>query len=129
MTEPTTGRHPDADLLADLAAEVLPRDQALAVEQHVLGCETCARELGDAEGIRRLLRDDPVGPMPVEVAARLDAALRKESLWAAAQTVEAPAVTELPAGRSTRRGRAGTACRPPVRCRRSPSSTSPTRPR
>ena len=90
MSEPTTGGHPDADLLADLAAEVLPRDQTLTVEQHVFGCSLCATRLADAEGIRRLLREDPVGPMPVDVAARLDAALRREGLWAAAQTVEAP---------------------------------------
>ena len=97
MSQPSTG-HPDADLLADLAADALPREQALAVEQHVVTCTWCAGLLAEAEGVRRVLRDDPVGPMPAEVAARLEAALQREALWAAAQTVEAPAVTE-PIGR------------------------------
>jgi negative regulator of sigma E activity len=96
MSEPATD-HPGTDLLADLAAEVLPREQALAVEQHVLGCARCTGLLGDAEGIRRVLRDDPVGPMPADVAARLDAALQRESRWAPESVTQAPAAQPEPA--------------------------------
>lgn len=97
MSQPTgptamPGGHPDPDLLADLVAAVLPPEQALGVEQHVVGCAQCAALLGDAEGVRRLLLEDPVGPIPADVAARLDAALQREALWASAQTVEGPAV-------------------------------------
>jgi hypothetical protein len=68
-------QHPDDDLLADLAAQVLPDDVAARVQAHVTGCGRCTDLLADAEGIRVLLRDDDPGPIPQDVAARIEAAL------------------------------------------------------
>jgi hypothetical protein len=67
--------HPDPDLLADLAAEVLPEDLARRVETHVVGCESCADQLAEAEGIRGLLRRQDVPTLPEDVADRIGVAL------------------------------------------------------
>jgi hypothetical protein len=77
---PTAGDHPDADVLADLAAEVLPAPQAEELEAHVRTCSQCAGLLGEAERVRRVLRAADPGPIPADVAARLDAAVAAE--WA-----------------------------------------------
>jgi hypothetical protein len=76
--------HPDGDLLADLAAEVLPEDLARRVEAHVLGCERCADALAAAEGIRGLLRRQAVPALPEDVADRIGATLANLRLGAAA---------------------------------------------
>jgi len=70
------GRHPDDDVLADLAADVLPLDQARAVEAHVLSCDRCASLLSDAEHVRALLLADDAGPVPPEIWSRIEAALQ-----------------------------------------------------
>src|SRR4051812_76561 len=70
------GQHPDDDLLADLAADVLPLDQARAVEAHVMSCDRCASLLSDAEHVRGLLLADDAGPVPPEIWHRIEAALR-----------------------------------------------------
>ena len=67
--------HPDHDLLADLAADVLPGDVAQPVQQHVMGCRSCASLLAEAEGIRTLLRRGEPEPMPDDVLALLERAL------------------------------------------------------
>jgi hypothetical protein len=73
------GRHPDDDQLADLAADVLPVDQARGVEAHVLACDRCASLLSDAERVRGLLLADDAGPVPPEIWSRIEAALRAAS--------------------------------------------------
>jgi hypothetical protein len=73
------GRHPDDDQLADLAADVLPVDQARAVEAHVLSCDRCASLLSDAERVRGLLLADDAGPVPPEIWSRIEAALQAAS--------------------------------------------------
>src|SRR4051794_36087607 len=73
------GRHPDDDQLADLAADVLPVDQARAVEAHVLACDRCASLLSDAERVRGLLLADDAGPVPPEIWSRIEAALQAAS--------------------------------------------------
>jgi hypothetical protein len=73
------GRHPDDDLLADLAADVLPLEQARAVEAHVLACDRCASLLSDAERVRALLLADDAGPVPPKIWSRIEAALQAQS--------------------------------------------------
>jgi hypothetical protein len=70
--------HPDDDLLADLAADVLPTHQARAVEAHVMACARCTSLLTDAAQMRNVLLSDDPGPMPPDILARLDQALQIE---------------------------------------------------
>lgn len=72
---PGTSDHPDHDLLADLAAEVLADDLAGQVQEHVVDCPECAGLLAEAEGIRTLLRQGEPERMPDDVMERLAAAL------------------------------------------------------
>jgi hypothetical protein len=76
--------HPDADLLADLAADVLPQDLARRVETHVVDCDRCAGLLAEAEGIRGLLRRELPPAMPEDVADRIGAAIAALRLGPAA---------------------------------------------
>ena len=74
-----TGRHPDDEMLSDLAADLLPPDQAQTVQDHVIACSLCADLLADAERVRRVLRGGQVEPMPAELWDRLDAVLAAEA--------------------------------------------------
>jgi hypothetical protein len=86
------GRHPDDDQLADLAADVLPVDQARAVEAHVLACDRCASLLSDAERVRGLLLADDAGPVPPEIWSRIEAALQAASPTSTSPTSSSPSV-------------------------------------
>ena len=98
-TQPSVpGEHPDHDLLADLAAEVLPDDLAGQVQDHVIGCSGCASLLAEAEGIRSLLRQGEPVRMPEDVLARLERAVvaaRNDDTAAEAGPVTRPAGNEL----------------------------------
>jgi len=72
---PVPSEHPNNDLLADLAAEVLPDDLAGHVQDHVIGCSLCAALLADAEGVRSMLLQVEPEQMPAEVLTRLEQAL------------------------------------------------------
>ena len=78
MTD-ASSMHPDVNALADLAADVLPVEEARAVEAHVIQCPDCADLLADSERIRPLLLSDDVGPMPDDVWGRLSGVLAEES--------------------------------------------------
>lgn len=67
--------HPEDELLADLAADVLPIDVARQVEAHVIGCARCSQVLSSAESISALIRQAPPETMPPQVRARLEQAL------------------------------------------------------
>ena len=70
------GAHLDAERVGDLVEGLLPDDEARVATRHVARCPDCGRLRADYEALPRLLTDlPPVGPMPPDVAARLDAAL------------------------------------------------------
>lgn len=73
---PVPSEHPNDDLLADLAAEVLAADLAGSVRDHVVGCSRCAALLADAEGVRSMLLQIEPEQMPNEVLARLEQAMQ-----------------------------------------------------
>jgi hypothetical protein len=72
---PVPSEHPNNDLLADLAAEVLPDDLAGHVQDHVMVCGLCAGLLADAEGVRQMLLQVEPEQMPDEVLIRIERAL------------------------------------------------------
>ncbi|HST83864.1 MAG TPA: hypothetical protein VLL08_19170 [Kineosporiaceae bacterium] len=84
---PVPSEHPNNDLLADLAAEVLPDDLAGHVQAHVMECSRCAALLADAESVRAMLLQIEPEQMPAEVLTRLERAFqiaRREDEAAAA---------------------------------------------
>jgi hypothetical protein len=91
------GPHPDDDLLADLAADVLSVEQARIVEAHVLQCDRCAELLSDAERVRRLLLAGDPGPVPPAVWSRIEAALHAETNGSPADRRPAPPERSRPA--------------------------------
>jgi hypothetical protein len=104
---PVPSEHPNSDLLADLAAEVLPDDLAGHVQNHVVSCALCAGLLADAESVRMMLLQIEPAEMPDEVLSRLERALqtaRREDEAAAAtggrsaDAAETRMLTRLPLG-------------------------------
>lgn len=80
--------HLDATVLADLAEGLLAPADAAAAEGHLAGCAACRDVHDQLDRVVSLLRDArEAGPMPADVAARLDAALAAEP----ARTRTAPA--------------------------------------
>ena len=91
------------DELAARASADLDPDQAAhtdgLLDRHLAGCPDCREALGDQVAVRRLLQRVPeTGPMPTDVAARLDAALRT------ARPAPATAATVLPMPARPERG-------------------------
>lgn len=73
---PSSG--PDIDVLADLSANLLSPAEERSVRAHVDGCPDCTRVLQALDQVGSQLRWLPPIPMPVDVAARIDAALAQE---------------------------------------------------
>jgi hypothetical protein len=79
----TTGNdsHPEAMEISDLAEGVLLPDRAAQVRSHIESCELCSDVLASIQEISSLLGElPPPGPMPADVAHRIDAALATEAL-------------------------------------------------
>ncbi|WP_042415881.1 anti-sigma factor family protein [Streptacidiphilus anmyonensis] len=71
--------HPDADLLAEHAEELLTPEQSADLTAHLASCEECRETYDALVELTALLGAEPApGPMPDDVAARIDAALAAE---------------------------------------------------
>jgi hypothetical protein len=104
--------HPTPEELADLAEGLLGDDDAHALDAHVAGCPACLAVRADLDDLRALLAADRPGPMPIDLADRLDAALA--SAASAADLSPTPAVIMqfpgvIPRPGSERGRRAGSA--------------------
>lgn len=101
MSADATGTgHLDATVVADLAEGLLAPADAAAAEGHLAACAACRDVHDQLDRVVSLLRDArESGPVPADVAARLDAALAAESVRTrtpSAARAERP-VSELPA--------------------------------
>jgi hypothetical protein len=68
--------HPSTDDLADLDAGLLDRGRASGIREHLAVCAACAEESAAFLAVRSALAAEPdPGPVPHDVAERLDAAL------------------------------------------------------
>lgn len=75
--------HLDHEALADLAEGLLDDDHAASANAHLDDCAECRDRSADLADVSRILAeiaDIPVPPMPVELAARIDDAIRAESV-------------------------------------------------
>lgn len=97
MTAPTDRDvHPDVVEISDLTEELLAPERASEVRAHVESCALCGEVLASLQEIQGLLGDQPPAePMPVDVAARIDAALAAE-----ASDPSDPSQRSLPTGPS-----------------------------
>jgi hypothetical protein len=76
VTADDRSAHPSTDDLADLDAGLLDRGRASGVREHLGVCAACAEESAAFLAVRSALAAEPdPGPVPHDVAERLDAAL------------------------------------------------------
>jgi hypothetical protein len=96
--------HPDVELLADHAEELLTLEQSAELTAHLASCAEC-RETYDALGeLAALLGEEPSpGPMPDDVAARIDAALAAERASGSQPLAGSPSVADREAERDAER--------------------------
>lgn len=83
--------HPALDAFGDL--------EAAALDAHVVGCDRCRRELREQQEVRAILASLPdPGPVPPDVAARIDATLRDLAAGAGARATAGatPGATVVP---------------------------------
>ncbi|UED85320.1 anti-sigma factor family protein [Streptomyces profundus] len=74
-----TETHPEPAEIAALDEDLLPAPEAAELRAHLAGCDRCAEVLADLVELRAALRDDTdPGPMPEDIALRIDAALANE---------------------------------------------------
>ncbi|SEG83046.1 hypothetical protein SAMN04489712_115130 [Thermomonospora echinospora] len=72
--------HLDYDALADLAEGLLDDADAASANAHLDDCAECRERSAEIADVSRILADVPVPPMPAELAARIDEAIRAESM-------------------------------------------------
>lgn len=70
--------HVDAETLALSAEGLLEDAEESTVQQHVAGCATCAAQRSELTELTQVLAEIPAAPLPDEVVARLDEAVRAE---------------------------------------------------
>jgi hypothetical protein len=76
VTADDRSTHPSTDDLADLDAGLLDRERANGVREHLAVCAACTEESAAFLAVRSALAAEPdPGPVPHDVAGRLDAAL------------------------------------------------------
>ncbi|WP_062209741.1 anti-sigma factor [Streptomyces sp. NBRC 109706] len=86
-----TETHPEPAEIAALDEDLLPAPEAAELRAHLTDCDRCTGVLADLVELREALRDDTnPGPIPEDIALRIDAALANESAPAPAP---APALT------------------------------------
>ncbi|QBI56733.1 hypothetical protein [Streptomonospora litoralis] len=71
--------HVDAETLALSAEGLLEDTEESTVQRHVADCAVCAAQRSELAEVTRVLAEVPATPLPDDVAARLDDALRAEA--------------------------------------------------
>ena len=110
QARPDARSHVSAEQVADLLEDLLAADEAATVATHLSTCNSCAAVRDRLEGLPALLAsartDDPMLPMPADVAGRLDRALAAEARERAAGSSEPvdeqATATVVPISRATR---------------------------
>lgn len=106
MSDPTTGAHPDIELLSDLEAGLLDGDPAAEqLRAHVADCASCTDVVGMLRDTQGMLADLPAVEVPDDVAARIDTALAAEAATRPAAEPAVPAGVTVLADRANRHRR------------------------
>ncbi|WP_354641566.1 zf-HC2 domain-containing protein [Kitasatospora camelliae] len=108
-------RHPEPDVLADLAEDLVDPAEAAELRRHLDGCPSCAEDYAALTDIGLLFDAIDPGPMPADLADRIDAALAAAAAGPepdeAALGSDGPRRPHTPAPRPTA-DRPGTSSRP-----------------
>lgn len=67
------------NLLSELVDEALPSSRAQELQEHLVGCSNCTRELAEIRRVRTLLRSLPVRRAPADFLAKVKAKAEKKS--------------------------------------------------
>ncbi|UCM89100.1 anti-sigma factor family protein [Streptomyces marincola] len=97
--------HPEPADIAALDEDLLPPDDAARLRDHLDRCATCADVHADLAALRQALGDLPdPGPIPEDIADRIDTALAAERTAASAASVSRE-TTPRPVSAAERRAR------------------------
>ncbi|MGW6589935.1 hypothetical protein [Streptomyces globisporus] len=126
-----TAQHPEVSEISDLTEGLLIPSRSAEVQQHLAECDLCTEVRDSLEEIRGLLGTMPdPGPMPEDIAARIDAALAAEAR-PTSSTENEPVVfsrqTTTDEGATTNRTATGSATAPDRPAGRSSAATGPGR--
>ena len=96
--------HLSIEALADLGADAMPQAEVAAADAHLLTCQTCRATRDLLAGVPALLASVAPEPIPVEVTARVAAAIEREQIARAGEaSAPAAAARTHPARASVRR--------------------------
>lgn len=76
----TDDTHLSIDQLADLGADAMPQAEVAAADAHLLTCQSCRAARDLLAGVPALLASVTAEPIPVEVTARVAAAIEREQI-------------------------------------------------